>query len=281
MKIRSVRPEFFTDPTMAQLDAMARLLYVGLWCYVDDDGRGEWLPKLIEGQIFPHEDVDIDALLEQCVRSGRVVRYTDGNREFFYIPTFTRYQKPNRKVDSKLPDPSECRNPSSDPAPTVREQRVRSGDAHAVEGEGGGVGEGGVEVLPTVVPRGPDGDETRLVETNGRGTDPWFDAAAIALDIEVTPKTGRMLGMIAAKARSGGHPPEEILRRVALHTATFNFPCTPGSVHKRWEELGSKVTTATPAQRKEVQRHLDRMHAHDDYQRLRDTGPPETAEIPR
>lgn len=142
MKIRSVRPEFFTDPMMASLDPMVRLLYVGLWCYVDDEGRGEWLPKQIEGAIFPFEDVDIHALLEQLVRSARIVRYTDGDREFFHIPTFSEYQKPNRKYDSRLPDPSKCSQPTSRSASAVREQRVRSVYAHAGEGEGEGVGRG-------------------------------------------------------------------------------------------------------------------------------------------
>ena len=135
MKIRSVRPEFFADPTMAELSHAARLLYVGLWCIADDDGRGEWLPKQIDGQVFPLESVDIHALLEQLVSSARVVRYTDGNRQYFYIPTFTEYQRPNRKYDSKLPDPADCQVLPSKPQDSLFEQRVRTADAHAVEVE--------------------------------------------------------------------------------------------------------------------------------------------------
>ena len=138
MKIRSVRPEFFADPTMAQLSAEARLLYVGLWCIVDDDGRGEWLPKQIDGQIFPLENLDIHALLEQLVSTARVVRYTDGDRDYFYIPKFSKYQKPNRKYDSKLPDPADCQQLPAKPQDSLFEQRVRSAHAHAGEGEGEG-----------------------------------------------------------------------------------------------------------------------------------------------
>lgn len=136
MKIRSVRPEFFADPTLADLSHAARILYIGLWCIADDDGRGEWLPKQIDGQIFPLETVNIHALLEQLVSSERVVRYTDGDRDYFYIPTFTKYQKPNRKYDSKLPDPEKCELLPAKSQESLFEQRVRSARTHAVEGEG-------------------------------------------------------------------------------------------------------------------------------------------------
>lgn len=244
VKIRSIRPEFFADPTMAELSHAARLLYIGLWCLVDDDGRGEWLPKQIDGQIFPLEDVDIHALLEQLVRTARIVRYTDGDREYFHIPTFVEYQRPNRKYDSKLPDPAKCQVVEPNQGETLPTQRGRTADAHAGEGEG--EGEGVVEVVSS----SPNG---------GRPRNAHFEAAAAALDMPTRGSHEGLLGAIAAKAAKGGHPPDEILRRAALHLATFDFPLTPGSLNKRWDELGSKVVTASKAERRRVQEELERM----------------------
>jgi len=93
-----------------------------------------------------------------------------------------------------------------------------------------------------------------------RSANPYFDAAAIALDMPLRGDHERLFGMIAAKCKKGGHPPEEILRRVALHIATYNFPPTPGSIHKRWDELGSKVVTASPAEKRRIVDELERMH---------------------
>jgi hypothetical protein len=146
MKIRSVRPEFFADPTMAELAPLVRLLYIGLWCFVDDYGRGEWLPKQIDGQIFPLETVDIHALLAQLVSAARIVRYSDGDRDFFHIPTFDEYQKPNRKWDSKLPDPAECTELPGQSALALSEQRVSS--TFAPLGDGVGVGDGAAATNP-------------------------------------------------------------------------------------------------------------------------------------
>lgn len=129
MKIRSVRPEFFSDPIVAQMSMGARLLFIGLWCHVDDDGRGEYLPKRIEGDVFPLDDVPFDVLWSELELLGRVVRYVANGAEFFVIPTFTRHQKPNRKYDSKLPAPP------VDVVRAVGEQCALSARSHAVEGE--------------------------------------------------------------------------------------------------------------------------------------------------
>jgi hypothetical protein len=135
VKIRSVRPEFFTDVRMAQLSFGARLLYVGLWSYVDDEGRGEFLPKRIEGEVFPNESVDFAGLWSELERMGRVVVYVVGEQSYFHIPTFSAYQKPNRVYASRLPAQP------VDSADAVRTQRVDSVDAPPVEGAVEGEGE--------------------------------------------------------------------------------------------------------------------------------------------
>jgi hypothetical protein len=188
MKIRSVRPEFFSDPVMAELEPMARLLYIGMWCIADDEGRGEWLPKQIEGQLFPLEDVEIHALLAQLVRTARVVRYQCGDREFFHIPTFERYQKPNRKYPSRIPPPPEQHKPTNGSANAVREQRVGTAHAHAGEGEGEGVveGDGEVEAVGRGSVRGRDAFQDQ------KPTDLEWDAA-IALAYERDAKNPESL----------------------------------------------------------------------------------------
>jgi hypothetical protein len=111
---------------MARLSHSARLLYVGLWCLADDEGRGRLLPKQIEGEVFPNENVEFGPLWAELEALGRVTSYQVDGETFFHIPRFEDYQKPNRKVQSRLPAP-----------PT---QRVSSAPAHAGEGEGEGEG---------------------------------------------------------------------------------------------------------------------------------------------
>jgi hypothetical protein len=111
-RIRSIRPETWGDPTFCRLTPLARLLYIALWGYVDDAGRGRWQPKTIEGYAFPTDRLDdygtsIEGLLGELTQFGRVVRYHDeGTGDlFFCIPTFCRHQHPTKPLPSRLPAP--------------------------------------------------------------------------------------------------------------------------------------------------------------------------------
>ena len=41
-RIRTIKPEFFTSDDICALSPLARLLYVGLWCEADREGRLVW-----------------------------------------------------------------------------------------------------------------------------------------------------------------------------------------------------------------------------------------------
>jgi len=106
-RIRSVRPETWDDPIFCSLSAHARLLYIALWGYVDDAGRGRWSPKAIEGYAFPREEVDIEGLLGELLAKGRIIRYhnEENGDTFFCIPTLARHQHPKTPLPSLLPPP--------------------------------------------------------------------------------------------------------------------------------------------------------------------------------
>jgi len=105
VKIRSVHPEFFSDPKVAELSHDARLLYVGLWCYADDYGRGRMLPKSIEGQVFPHDVVDIQRLLWELEKRRFIRLYEAEGERFFEIPKWDDWQAPRYKSKTSTPAP--------------------------------------------------------------------------------------------------------------------------------------------------------------------------------
>lgn len=127
---------------------------------------------------------------------------------------------------------------------------------------------------PRPVPSRPDQEVLlpSVVEPSSvpaeRQRDPFVDVASAAFDLPAEGQDGRLMGMIAARARKDGHGPDEIVRRVAMHLATFSWPATPGSVHKRWNQLGSKVVTATASQRKLMASELDRMRRNEAIDRV-------------
>ena len=95
MRIRQVRPEFWTDETMAALPAPVRLFYIGLWNIADDAGWIEWRPSRIGAVLFPYEtprrrERDIDTWSARLVEAGRLRLYPCGCGD---IPTLSKHQR--------------------------------------------------------------------------------------------------------------------------------------------------------------------------------------------
>lgn len=110
MRIRTIKPEFFTHEELYEAEAKTklplRLAYVGLWCVADRDGRFRWQPRRLGVQIMPYDSVDFDAVMEALLAAGFVDRYGEEG-EFGVIPSFSRHQCINaREAVSKLPDPA-------------------------------------------------------------------------------------------------------------------------------------------------------------------------------
>ena len=55
-RIRSIKPETFTSEDVNSLTLPARWTFAGLWCYVDDEGRGRADPRLVKASVWPIDD---------------------------------------------------------------------------------------------------------------------------------------------------------------------------------------------------------------------------------
>jgi 5-methylcytosine-specific restriction endonuclease McrA len=102
-RIRTIKPEFWTDETMVQLPYEARLLFVGLWNFCDDEGLLSYEPERIRMQVLPGDDIQISELLDLLVASERleVLKLKDGS-EALKIPHFLEHQKISHPTPSKL-----------------------------------------------------------------------------------------------------------------------------------------------------------------------------------
>src|ERR1035437_9585347 len=99
---RTIDPGFFRNEDLAELPFEARLLFAGLWTQADREGRLEDRPKRIKGDIFPHDAVDVDALLDSLV--GMIRRYRVGDIRVIDIPSWHKFQHCHpREKPSVLP----------------------------------------------------------------------------------------------------------------------------------------------------------------------------------
>lgn len=103
MRIRSIRPEFWTGEKVRKLSPWARLLLIGLNNYCDDEGRGEWDLPIIKAKIFPTDRISVSKVLRELTEVGAIVRYRVDGRDYLAIPNWHELQRPNRPQPSKLP----------------------------------------------------------------------------------------------------------------------------------------------------------------------------------
>jgi hypothetical protein len=72
MRIRTIKPEFWTDKRVASWDVFTRLFFIGLWSAADDKGRGSAEPERLAAALFPY-DLSRDPS-ETLARLSRVCR---------------------------------------------------------------------------------------------------------------------------------------------------------------------------------------------------------------
>jgi len=109
-RIRTIKPDFFRSDDVAQLSYRARLTWVGLWTYVDDEGRGKDNARIIKGDLWPLEDdvthKDVEKDLAELSKAGRIRRYEVAGERYLLILKWTDHQRIAKPTASKLPPPN-------------------------------------------------------------------------------------------------------------------------------------------------------------------------------
>jgi len=108
MRARNIKPGFFKNEELAAKDPLARILFQGLWCMADREGRLEDRPARIKAEILPYDACDAESLLASLA-SGEdpfILRYESEGRRFIQIVHFGRHQNPHLKEPkSTIPAP--------------------------------------------------------------------------------------------------------------------------------------------------------------------------------
>ncbi len=116
-RIRSIKPEFFTSLTIADLSLSARLTFIGLWTYVDDNGVGPADPRLIRAAVWPLEEAP-DILQRtredlQSLQSARLIAlYEASGRPLVAISHWEEHQKVSHPRKPRFLRPEELPQPS-------------------------------------------------------------------------------------------------------------------------------------------------------------------------
>ena len=105
--IRTIKPDFWTDDKILQISIPARLFFIGLWNYADDNGVLENKPLQLKARIFPNDDIDVNELISELIQIGLLVNYSVNGTNYIQVINFRKHQKIDRPRKSILPLPNQ------------------------------------------------------------------------------------------------------------------------------------------------------------------------------
>ncbi|WP_018913662.1 conserved phage C-terminal domain-containing protein [Thiomonas sp. FB-6] len=107
-RARNIKPSFFLNEDLAEIDPLGRLLFIGLWCLADRAGRLEDRPKRIKIELLPCDACDVDLLLQALHDRGLIQRYAVGEHRLIQVTNFAKHQSPHHQErESHLPAPED------------------------------------------------------------------------------------------------------------------------------------------------------------------------------
>ncbi|WP_031010695.1 hypothetical protein [Streptomyces sp. NRRL F-5727] len=130
-RIRTIKPDFFTSLTIADLTIEQRLTFIGLWTHCDDQGRAVDDARLIKAALWPLDDrtaADVETDLAALSESSLIVRYVVTGKRYLAVSGWKEHQRINRPSASRLPAPDQG---ESAPEPPLTSGDEESEQAHA------------------------------------------------------------------------------------------------------------------------------------------------------
>jgi hypothetical protein len=105
-RIRTIKPEFPQSETIGKLSRDARLLFIQLWTFVDDEGRARAASRMLASLLYPYDDDArklMDGWLDELESEGCIRRYVVDGSHYLEVVNWSKHQKIDRPSKSRLP----------------------------------------------------------------------------------------------------------------------------------------------------------------------------------
>jgi len=170
-RIRSIKPEFWTDETLTECSLSARLLFIGMWNFADDRGNISRSTKQLKMKIFPADNIDVSPYVDELITHGLLIEYSVSGKNYLHIKGFTKHQVINRPSKSSIPDYEDSLNTHG----TLTEDSLREGKGR----------EGNITTSNDVVcqTENSDDDKTQVLKFKNQSRCPHQDIVKIYNEI--------------------------------------------------------------------------------------------------
>jgi len=90
---RQIDPIYPLEQEIAQLTIPARYFYIMSWCHMDDaNGVMPYDTFLLKGQIFPADNVNVEDLIQECIKARRLFPFEAEGKHWLWCPTLLKHQ---------------------------------------------------------------------------------------------------------------------------------------------------------------------------------------------
>ena len=219
MRIRSIKPEFWRSRDIANLNWDARLVFIGLWSYVDDNGVGKDIDYDIIGDLFaadlvkdPRETVArVSRALASLSEAGLIYRYEFDGTPYLEIATWSRHQRIDKPGKSRYPshemaEPNDS-NGSDPDSRDCRESVARPHrDFHARNRGTGEQGNRGTEdIYSSLSPQNPESEKNEKSADESaselENENASFEASRSSSRVEETSPVQKKPSAVSSKKR--------------------------------------------------------------------------------
>lgn len=243
-RIRSVKPELWSDEDITDVSRDARLLFIGLWNFADDEGRLYDKPRQIHTNVFPRDnDVEVAPLLDELVSVGLVQRWErpDG-RIVLIIRNFKVHQKPQHPTPSRIdidgaaPLTSDFTN-AHEPSRGVMSPH----NGEEWSGEEGRIDSASESLV------NPHEDSRNLVKQRRAEV---RDALAAVTNLDpsrMTRTNKNAFDVSVADLTNAGATEKLVIERAELYGVAWpKMALTPSALARRWDEIPDAAARAQP-----------------------------------
>ncbi|MDE2020831.1 MAG: hypothetical protein KGJ13_10890 [Patescibacteria group bacterium] len=105
-RIRTIKPEFQQSEQIGRLSREARLTFILLWPFVDDEGRSRAASRMLASVLYPFDDdasTKIDGWLAELEREGLIILYEHEGSSYLQVINWLKHQKIDHPGKSRIP----------------------------------------------------------------------------------------------------------------------------------------------------------------------------------
>lgn len=141
-RIRTIKPEFFSSSQVVRCSVNARMLFVGLWCFADDQGVHPDGPHRLKMEVFPGDSFavdDVQRMLDELIEVNLVQSFAADGANWLGIPSWNRHQRIDKPTFKHPSPPAEFDERSTSPRPRIGKEGIQNGmdkePPHPLKGE--------------------------------------------------------------------------------------------------------------------------------------------------